>query len=102
MVVIELAEAPQAGDRADDRGQRRAQIMGDRGEQRGAQSFGLRQDARLVDVLRQLRALDGYGGLIRERVQQAPFVGREERPWRLPIDAEDADRTAARSEWQEQ
>ena len=40
-LVERRAVRPQAGRRAQDRGERRAQIMRDRGQQRGAQPFGL-------------------------------------------------------------
>ena len=54
----------EAGRRAEDRGERRAQIVRDRGQQRRAQPLGLRRQLGAVDILREIDALDGERRLV--------------------------------------
>ncbi len=49
-LIIELAIAPEAGRRAEYGGKGSAQIVRDRGQQRRAQTLGLGEDARLVEI----------------------------------------------------
>jgi hypothetical protein len=57
-VVETLAIGPEAGRRTQDRGQRRAQIVRDRGEQRRAQAFGFRVSrARSMSCTRLMRSM---------------------------------------------
>ena len=88
--------AAQAGDGAEDRGQRRAQVVADRGQQRRAQPLGLRQHADLVDILGQPHPLDRHRRLVDQRVEQALVVGAEQRPRLVAVDADHADLAASR------
>ena len=63
---------------AQDRGQRRLEVVGQGGQQGRAQPLGLRRQPRLVDLPGQPHALDGHGGLIHQRIQKAPLVRREQ------------------------
>ena len=56
--AVFLREAAQARHGADDRGERRSQIVRDRGQQRRAQPLGLGQHAGLVEPLGERNALD--------------------------------------------
>ena len=76
--------------------------MRDRGEQDRAQPLGLRQHPGLVDLLRQADALDRHCGLVEQRVEETAFVGGEQRPWSLPVEADDADAAEAGPDRQEQ
>ena len=95
-------KAAQARHGAEDRSERRAQIVRDRGQQRAAQPLGLGQHARLVEPLGERDPLDRHRRLVAQRVEQPPPVGRQQRPGRIAVDTEHADRTAAGAQWQEQ
>ena len=69
--------ARQPGRRADDRDQRRTQIVRHRREQRRAQALGLGQQPRLLDVGREVGALDRDRDLIDQRFQQVPLLRRQ-------------------------
>ena len=71
-----LTQRQQAINRAAHSGQRRAQIMGDRGQQRAAQLLGLPVQARGLQILRQLRAFQGLGQGLAQRRKQTPSLGR--------------------------
>ena len=67
----------QAGQRAGDGDQRRAQVVGDRVEQRALQLLGGLRELRLARLLGQLGALDGQGGLAGKGFEQPALVGRQ-------------------------
>ena len=69
----------QRAGRADDRGERRLQVVRDRGQQRRAQAVGLGRELGLVDILDKLDALDRERRLVGQRVEQPPLLGREQR-----------------------
>ena len=70
VVVRSAAEIAQGRGRAEHRGQRRLQVMRDRGQQRAAQPIGFHRTFDPVHVLDQQHALDGERALIDQRVQQ--------------------------------
>ena len=49
-----------------------------------------------VDVLDELDALDRERRLVGQRIEQAPLLGRQQRPLPVAVDADDADRRRAR------
>jgi hypothetical protein len=63
------AVAPETGGAAEDGGERRLQVVRDRGQQGRAQPFRLGSEPRLVDVRHQMDPLDGDRHLIHQRVQ---------------------------------
>ena len=101
-LVIGLGIGPEAGDGAQDRGQRRLQIMGDRGQQGRAQPVGLGQQPGTVEIMGERRALDGERRLIAERVEQAALIGREQGAFPLARQAHHPDGPAAGADGQEQ
>ena len=100
---VELADkvAQRAG-RAEHRGERRLEIVRDRGQQRRAQAIGLDGALDAVHVLDQMDALDRERALVDQRIEQAPLVGRQQRARLVAVDADDADRAAAGAHRQEQ
>ena len=88
--------------RAEHGGQRRLEVVRDRGEERRAQALGLHRALDPVDVLDQAHALDRKCGLIDQGIQQAPLVRRQQRAGSVAVDAEDADDAAPGSHRQEQ
>ena len=80
---------------ADDRGKRCLQIMRNGCEQRRAQAIGLDPAFGLVEIVHKMNALDGQRGLVDQRVEQAPLVGREKRTRLVAVDADDAHDAAA-------
>ena len=88
--------------RAEDRGERRLEVVRDRGQQRRAQAVGLRRALGAVDVLDQVDALDRQRALVDQRIEQPALVGREQRARLVAVDADDADRAAAGAHRQEQ
>ena len=100
--AVLLREAAQARDRAEDRGERRPQIVRDRGQERGAQPLGLGQHAGLVEPLGERNALDRHRRLVAKRVEQPPLIRRQQRPSRITVDPDHADRAAAGAQRQEQ
>lgn len=62
----------------DDRHQRRARVMADRGEQRRAQPLGLRDGLRALQIVLQRDPLQREALLVGHRVQQAPVGGRQD------------------------
>ena len=95
--VVRLAdEIAQRAGGAEHRGQRRLQIVRDRGQQRRAQALGLHRALDAVHVLDQLHALDRQRALVDQRVEQPPLVGRQQRPGLVAVDADDADRRRGR------
>ena len=97
-----VAEVAQRAGRAENRGERRLEVMGDRGQQRRAQAVGLGGALDAVHVLDQVNALDGERALVDQRVEQAALVGREQRARLVAVDADDADGAAAGVHRQEQ
>ena len=93
--VQRVAVRRQAGGRAEDRRQRRAQIVRDRGQQRRAQPVGLGHQPRAIHVLDQVDPLDRQRRLVGQRIEQPPLIGRQHRPRLVAVDADDADRAAA-------
>ena len=87
---------------AEDRGERRLEIVRDRGEQRRAQAVGLDRALGAVHVLDQVDALDGERRLVGQRVEQTALVGGQQRARLVAVDADDADRAAAGAHRQEQ
>ena len=98
IVAVDL----QAAGGAEDRRQRCSQVVRHGDEQRRSQTFRLRRDARLVDVLGETNALDRDRGLVQQRLQQAPFVRREQRAGHFAVDADHADHAARRTQRQEE
>src|SRR6185437_47782 len=86
-LAIGSAIAAQAGRRAEDRGERRAQIVRDRDEERGTEALGLRLDPRRFDSGREIDALDGDRRLVRQRIEKAAFLGVE---WAIGVVTADA------------
>ena len=70
----------QAGRGPQDRRQRRAQIMRDRGQQRRPQPVGFHRQPCAVHSLHQIHPLDRQRRLVRQRVEQALLVGCQHRP----------------------
>ena len=62
------------------RGERRAQVVRDRSEQRVAQRLALGRDARAGRRLREPRALERQADLARERLEQVPLLGQQHAP----------------------
>ncbi len=63
---------------ADQRGERRAQVVRERGEQRIAQPLGLHADQRLLRDLDVVHALERDRGQRGERVELPPLLGHEQ------------------------
>src|SRR6267378_5871382 len=61
---------------AGDRGERRAQVVGDRAQQRIAHALGLRAHLRRLRLVGQQRAVDRDGDLAHERLEQVLLLGR--------------------------
>ena len=97
-----VREIAQRAGRAEHGGERRLEIVRDRGQQRRAQPIRLDRAFRPVHVLDQMHALDGERALIDQGVEQAALVGREQRAGLVAVDADDADRAAAGAHGQEQ
>ena len=95
-VVQRRRHVAQRARRTENGGQRRLEVVRDRGEERRAQALGLHRALDPVDVLDQAHALDCQRGLIDQGMQQAPLVRRQQRAGSVAVDAEDADRAAAR------
>ena len=83
-------------------GQRRLEVVRDRGQQRRAQPVGLDRALDAVHVLDQMHALDRQRALVDQGVEQAALVGRQQRPGLVAVDADDADGAAAGAHRQEQ
>ena len=96
------AEIAQRAGGAEHRGQRRLQIMRDRGQKRAAQPVGFHRALDAVHVLDQQHPLDRERALIDQRIQQAALVRRQQRAGPVVIDADDADRAAPGPHRQEQ
>ena len=90
-----VGKVAQRAGRAEHRGQRRFQVVRNRGQQRGAQPLGFGGALDAIHVLDQLHALDRERALIHQRVEQPPLVGREQRARLVAVDADDADGAAA-------
>ena len=101
-VVEAGAEIAHGAGRAKHRGQRRLQIMRDRGQQRAAQPVGLHRALDAVHVLDQQHPLDRERALIDQRIQQAALIRRQQRAGPVVVDADDADRAAPGPHRQEQ
>ena len=102
LVGQRTGEIAQRAGGAEDRGERRLEVVGNRGQQRGAQPVGLDGALRPVHVLDEMDALDGERALVDQRVEQPALVGREQGPRLVAVDADDADRPAAGPHRQEQ
>ena len=87
---------------ADDGGERRLQIVRDRGEQRRAQPIGLDPALGLVEIVHEMNALDGKRRLVDQRVEQAALVRGKKRTWLVAVDADDTDGAAAGAHGQKQ
>ena len=87
---------------AEDRRERRLEVVGDRGQERGAQPVGLDGALRPVHVLDEMDALDRERALVDQRVEQPALVGREQGARLVAVDPDDADRPAAGPHRQEQ
>ena len=101
-LVILVGVAAQARHGAEDRGERRSQIMRDRGQERGAQPLGFGQHAGLGQAARQRDALDRDRCLIGERIEQTALVRGQQRTRRIAVDADHADRPAPGAQRQKQ
>src|ERR1700730_18734160 len=74
---IELASMSyQTRSGAENRGERRAQIMRNRGKQRRAQAIGLLGETGTVGFDREVHAIDRKSGLVRQGVEEAGFFRR--------------------------
>ena len=93
-VVVAVAVAPEAGQRADDRGERRAQVVRHRGQHGGAQSLALGAQPRLVDVVGQGQRARSRRrpGCRRPRAAGAPRRRARGPPSRQHADHADAER----------
>ena len=74
------AEIAQGAGRAEHRGQRRLEVVRDRGQQRRAQPVGLDGALDAVHVLDQQHALDRERALVDQRIEQPALVRRQQRP----------------------
>ena len=83
-----------------DRRERRPQVVRDRAEQGVAQALGLDPELGLLGLVGELRALDGEGRLVGERLELMELLGCVERVTVGGPDAEDADGPARRLERQ--
>ncbi len=84
-LVAAIAVAPEARQRPDDRGERRAQVVASPRSAWPSAAFALGAEPRLVDVAPpSVTALDGDGGLVAHGVEQAPLGGRRAR-MALPV-----------------
>ena len=88
--------------RPEHRGERRLEVVRQRGEERRAQPLGLDRTLGAVHILDQVDALDGERRLVGERVEQAALVGGQQRARLVAVDADHADRAAAGAHRQEQ
>ena len=95
-------EVAQRPGRSDDGGERRAQVVRDRGEQRLAQAVGLGGAERGLDVGDEVDALDGDGRLVGQGVEQAALLRGEQRAGALGVEADDADGAAGGAQRHEQ
>ena len=86
-----FAERQQAVDAAPHGRQRRAQIMGHRGQQGAAQLLGFAVQARRLQILRQLGACQRLGQRLTQRGQQAAALAAQFQP-RFRADAEQTQR----------
>jgi len=93
--AVLLGEAAQARYGAEDRGERRPQIVRDRGQERCAQPLGLRQHSGFVEPLGERDSLDRHRRLVAQRVEQPPLIRRQQRPGRITVDPDHTDRAAA-------
>ena len=100
--VVGGAVAAQGRDGTEDGRQGRPQIVADGGQQGGPQALGLGQELGRIDVAGELDAVDGESGLIQERVEQAAFRRRQERPGQVLAEAGHAQLAAAGAQGQEQ
>ena len=101
-LIERLAIAFQTRSRAKDGRERRSQIVGYRGQERGAELFRFRRNPCAVDVLHQVDALDGKSGLVGKRVEQAALIRRQQRSGFVAVQADDADGSAPRPHRQKQ
>ena len=101
-VAQPVGEVAHGAGRAEHRGERRLQIVRNRGEQRRAQPLGLGRALDPLHVLDELHALDRERALIHQRVEEPPLLGREQRAGLVAVDADDADGAAAGMHRQEQ
>ena len=101
-VVKAAAEVAQRGGRAKHRGERRLEVVRDRGQQRAAQPVGFHRALDTVHVLDQQHALDGERALVDQRIEQAALVRRQQRAGLVVVDADDADRATPGTHRQEQ
>ena len=95
-------EIPHRRGGAENRGQRRLEIVRDRGQQRRAQPVRLHGALDPVHVLDQQHPFDRQRALIHQRIEQPALVRRQQRACLVVVDADDADRAAAGSHRQEQ
>ena len=95
-------EVAQRAGRSQHRGERRLEIVRDRGQQGGTQPIRLDRAFRPVHILDQVDPLDGERGLIDQGIEQTALIGGEQRPGLVAVDPHDADGAAARSHGQEQ
>jgi hypothetical protein len=97
-----LAEVAQRSGRAQYRGKRRLQVMGDRRQQGRAQPLGLGGALDAVHFFHQPHPLDRQRALIAQRIQQPPLIGGEQGTGLIAVDAHDADGAAPGMHRQEQ
>ena len=98
LLVQVVGKIAQRAGRPDDGGQRRAQVVGDRREQRLAQPVGLGGAHGAFHVLHEVDALDGDSRLIGERVEQTTLLGGQKWTRALGIESDDADGAASGAE----
>ena len=101
--VAELAaDVAQGAGGAEHRGERRLQVVRDRGQQRGAQALGFGDPLDAIHLLHQPHAFDRQRALVEQGVEQAALVGRQQRSGLVAVDADHADGAAAGMHRQEQ
>ncbi len=96
------AEVAQRRGRAEHRGQRRLEVVRDRGQERAAQPVGFHRALDAVHVLDQQHALDRERALVDQRIEQPALVRRQQGPGAVVVDADHPDRAAAGAHRQEQ
>ena len=102
LVAQPVAKVGQAGRRAEDRGERRAEIVADRSEQRVADALGFGIGPRLVDLPRQGGPIDRRSRLLGQGVNEPALVGVERTTGASDLHPQRADRASPNRQRQEE
>ncbi len=100
--VERSVEVPQRAGGPEYGGERRPEIVRDRGQQRLPQPVRFGQQLRPVEVLDEANPLDRQPALVGQRIEEPSPLGRQDRPRDIAVDADDADRAPARVHRQEE